>query len=73
MASMPWRSLKGPYDGMNIVGRPFGSENVLPRGKKCPCHEAIRQLSDTFIEATKSSAGDLSKGRILLATVRRCP
>lgn len=73
MASMPLEVIEGPLmDGMNIVGDLFGSGKMfLPQVVKSArvMKQSVNYLTP-FIEATKSSAGDLSKGRILLATVK---
>ncbi|MBK7740858.1 MAG: methionine synthase [Saprospiraceae bacterium] len=73
MASMPLEVIEGPLmDGMNIVGDLFGSGKMfLPQVVKSArvMKQSVNYLTP-FLEATKSSAGDLSKGRILLATVK---
>ncbi len=73
LAAMPLEVIEGPLmDGMNIVGDLFGSGKMfLPQVVKSArvMKQSVNYLTP-FIEATKSSAGDLSKGRILLATVK---
>ncbi|HNR06438.1 MAG TPA: methionine synthase [Saprospiraceae bacterium] len=65
--------IEGPLmEGMNVVGDLFGSGKMfLPQVVKSArvMKKAVAYLTP-FIEAQKQSAGDSSKGKILMATVK---
>jgi 5-methyltetrahydrofolate--homocysteine methyltransferase len=73
LASAPLEVIEGPLmDGMNIVGDLFGSGKMfLPQVVKSArvMKQSVNYLTP-YIEASKSSAGGSSKGKVLLATVK---
>ena len=69
----PLEVIEGPLmDGMNVVGDLFGAGKMfLPQVVKSArvMKKAVAYLTP-FIEASKAASGGISKGKILLATVK---